>query len=199
MYLHIEQGKFFDMAIKMISFEEIVASNEQFSSISEKEFQKIMDAFDKEQPALAEFLWNEFAEELSDETLEFLYFVGLQIWYIYSQFNKNVPVISEDTIKAAFNKNEEMLDYIHGIENEADFAAFFEQMIENHTQKHLCSYALSLAYDYGKETEEEPEDEDNPFLQMPVYEEEMDIEEYESIARDIALVAFKTVLDVFSV
>ncbi len=186
------------MATKKITTEEIIALNEQFSSASEKEFQKIMDTFEKEQPALAEFLWNEFAEDLSDETLEFLYFVGMQIWYTFTKFQKSIPTITDDKITDAFQKNEKMLDDLHGLEHEEQFADAFEKMIDSHIQNDMCGYIVTLAYDYGKDLENEDEEEDNPYLQMPVYEEEMDLDEYESVARDIALVTFKTVLDVFS-
>lgn len=183
------------MSNKPITFEEIVSNNEQFSAISETEFEKIMDKFDKEQPHLAEFLWNEFAEELSDETTEFLYFVGIQIWYILSKKNKNLSLVTEDAIAQALKKNEEMLDYVHGLEDADDFADFFKTTTENHIEPDMFSYIVNLAYDYGKEDEDNEEEQDNPYLQMPVYEEDMEIEDYESIARDMALVAYKTVLD----
>ncbi len=183
------------MANNKINIDEIVATNEHFSSISEKEFQTVMDKFDKEQPHLAEFLWNEFAEDLSDETVEFLYFVGVQTWYILSAKNKNLPLVSQDAITDAFEKNEKMMDYLHGLEKEEEFADFFQTTAQNHPQPDLFTYLLSLAYDYGKEDDENEEDEDNPYLQMPVYEEEMEVEDYESVARDIALLAYKTVLD----
>jgi hypothetical protein len=133
----------------------------------------LIEQFSREQPALVAYLLGIYGDDFSEEDREWLFILGLKIWYIVCQTYPKLPEITDVQIEVADEANDEMLNYLVD-ESEEGFVNFAESLLNEHPQKDLIEFALLSTVDEDME-------------------EETDSEE---TARGLMFVALKTMIDV---
>jgi hypothetical protein len=159
--------------MKTINYNQINTLSDTIDNMSDQQFESVVERFSREQPAMVAYLLGIYGDDFLEEDREWLFILGLKIWYIVGQEYPKMPEINEVQIDSADEANDEMLNYL-AEESDEGFAHFAEVLLNEHPQKDLIEFALLSTVD--DEMEEETDSEED--------------------TRGLMFIALKTLIDV---
>jgi hypothetical protein len=146
---------------------------EELDTIDEN-YAQMMSDFEEQQPVVFGFLDKENLSILSDDEREYLEYMALVIFRTVVKAHKKVPMLSEDQIGEAEEKNWEMLETVKG----NDFSERLNVFFDDYPQEDLLAFVEDSLV----------EDPDDPEANMEFVTDE---------GREPMFVALKSIIDAF--
>lgn len=168
--------------MQKITLDQVMDVSEIINNFSDAEAERLVNTFTEEQPVLMTYLLAVYGEELTEEEREYLFFLGLKIWYTLRQTVGKLPSITEEQLDKIEHDNEQMLHYLSE-ESEDGFMSFAENLVEDYSQGELIEFVIMAIADEG-EDEDEPLAEEDDFI-------------LSEDAKGIFFIALKTLIDCF--
>ncbi|MDX2302043.1 MAG: hypothetical protein NW226_04545 [Microscillaceae bacterium] len=139
--------------MKPIPFSFIEQASEKLSLLPDDELENLVDQFSEQQPYLTAYLIASNEEDMHEDELELLFYLGIQVLFIAYSFVKNIPEITEQTIDEVEMDNDDLITQLSE-ESDSGFQQLLEDLMDQHPQGDLLQFAFLAV---TEEDEEEAE------------------------------------------
>jgi len=119
---------------------------EMVSAISEQQAQELAEEMHEEQPALMSYLLVVDDDMLNQEERELLFYIGTFIWQIMSQGSQLLPIITEESLEAAEEKNIALVESLQD-EDEVGYMEAIMGIIDSYGQPDVLRYVVEVLMD----------------------------------------------------
>lgn len=124
-----------------------------FNEMSDPDLEEIFREFQQEQPHIVAFLFAAQEDDLEEEEREYMFYLGLQVWYVFVNAYENVATVSETLIDEVDLDNDDLYQQLDQ-ESEEGLEELVENLYGRYPQWDLLQYCLLAIIESDQEEDE---------------------------------------------